>query len=45
MKEYVLNLTLAATVVLIALAYYYCHDAVGRLMIEGPTGLVRCVAR
>ncbi len=45
MKDYLLNLTLAATVVLIALAYYFGHDAITRLMISGPTGLIRLVAR
>ena len=45
MKDYLLNLTLAATVLLIALAYYYCHEAIGRLMIDGPSSLVRLVAR
>jgi hypothetical protein len=45
MKDYLLNLTLAATVLLIALAYYFGHDALSRLMIDGPTSLVRLVAR
>jgi len=45
MKDYLLNLALAATVVLIALAYYFGHDTISRLMINGPTDLVRLVAR
>ncbi|HME41469.1 MAG TPA: hypothetical protein VKF36_00160 [Syntrophorhabdales bacterium] len=45
MKDYLFNLTLAATTVLIALAYYFGHDTISRLMINGPTSLMRLVAR
>jgi hypothetical protein len=45
MKDYLLNLTLAVTVLLIALAYYFGHDAISRLMINPPTSLIRLVAR
>jgi hypothetical protein len=44
MKDYLFNLTLAASVLLITPAYYFGHDAISRLMINGPTSLVRLVA-
>lgn len=45
MKDYLLDLTLAVTVLVIALGYYFGHDFIHRLMVNGPTSLMQLVAR
>jgi hypothetical protein len=45
MEDYLVNLTLAATVLVIALGYYYGHDFINRLLINAPTSLMQLVSR
>ena len=45
MKDYLLNLALAVTLLAIALGYYYGHDRISRLLINAPTGLMQLVRR
>jgi hypothetical protein len=45
MKDYLLNLALAVTVLAIALGYYYGHDSINRLLINAPTSLMQLVSR
>ncbi len=45
MKEYLLNLTLAATVLAIALGYYFGHGFINRLIANGPAGLMQLAGR
>ena len=45
MKNYLLNLALAATVLIMALGYYFGHNFIGRLIANGPWGLIQLAGR
>ena len=45
MKDRLLNLALAATVLAIALGYYFGHDFIKRVMVDGPMGLMQLAVR
>jgi hypothetical protein len=45
MKDYLLDLALAATVLAIALGYYFGHGFINRLMADGPIALMQLAGR
>ena len=44
-EKYLINLTTAAVVLTAALSYYYGHSFTYRLMINGPSSLVKLAGR
>ena len=45
MKEYILNVTAAVAVLAMALGYYFGHDLIDRLVLNGPTGFLPLAGR
>ncbi len=45
MKGYFFNVALAVTVLAMAVAYYFGHDFINQLLIQGPIRLTQLVTR